>query len=152
MPRHPPNALTSRLRTHTTNDKTACNSRHLHGDIGYSLSIVINFERNRPYRSASRPTHRKTTHPASISRTHSQCQRRGQIPLTATRVAELMSSSWRCLFGFKRQRRHPSARLSSHKLGRAFALADLVRSDAELAAAIHFSLREKWWSLSGSNR
>jgi hypothetical protein len=96
MPRHPPNALTSRLRVHTTNDKA--DRRRMHPYLAVErmrrrfafvpdalwiilLSIFNQFERICPTLPRRRKAWQKQMHPASISRTHLQCQSRGQIPL-----------------------------------------------------------------------
>ena len=55
MPRHPPNALTSRLRTRTTNSNPERSPRQ----YGIFTQHFNQSERAAPYRSASRPTHRK---------------------------------------------------------------------------------------------
>jgi len=60
------------LRTRTTNSNPE-GSPSAERNIAQHPSIV---ERTIPRRSASRPTHKKQMRPASISRTHSQCQRR----------------------------------------------------------------------------
>jgi hypothetical protein len=90
MPRHPPNALTSRLRVRTTNDKAeptrpASGSAGLRTivpvrqNISASIDCVRRAARVRPGRARPSCTDAVT---ASISRTHSQCQRRGRTPLT----------------------------------------------------------------------
>src|ERR1700742_1846247 len=74
MPRHPPNALTSRLRVHTTNDSAERPGRKPEATrqnagavwCGYNLSLLI------------RPTlqSRSSTTPSRHRfKTHSQCQR-----------------------------------------------------------------------------
>ena len=76
MPRHPRIALTSRLRIHTTNDSTAL--------AGQALLMTFLFAQLdnhfvvgavRPPASRSCQSHESDTATASISRTHSQCQR-----------------------------------------------------------------------------
>ena len=120
MPRHPPNALTSRLRTRTTNSnpdqfpsKQALmgpNQTH-YRRCGNTLSINQFLKHTSPP-SSSRKL-RKKMRPASISRTHSQCQRRRVT--RAYRQAGSGSFIWSFLFGLKRRRSHPLPRLSSHK-------------------------------------
>jgi hypothetical protein len=69
MPRHPPNALTSRLRIRTTNDNTDCIIRW--SPCGGAVVIsAFNCERQQLFAKNSRAA------TASILRTHSQCQRR----------------------------------------------------------------------------
>ena len=87
MPRHPPNALTSRLRVHTTNDnaeRTAANGR------GYNLSLVTTNA------GLPEPIARTRRRRRGIDqKTHSQCQRE-TTPKGRPRYqqdAELMSSS-----------------------------------------------------------
>ncbi len=86
MPRHPPNALTSRLRTRTTNikpdtisTKTKALARELKDQKQYRQSGIFTqhnqYLKHTPPPSSSRKL-RKKMRPASISRTHSQCQRR----------------------------------------------------------------------------
>jgi hypothetical protein len=80
MPRHPPNALTSRLRIHTTNDSagTARKLTHGHRDDtdDYLSSIVVNDMRADP-----KIVHDTAT--ASILRTHSQCQNAQSLRVSA---------------------------------------------------------------------
>lgn len=108
MPRHPPNALTSRLRIHTINDRpgtkplAACIRRQpvqpmlLTCSIGAddNLSQIITSvcaawcspdpKSLRPQVGCHAPRHRL--------KTHSQCQRSGQIPQIRSKP-ELLSSS-----------------------------------------------------------
>ena len=139
MPRHPPNALTSRLRVHTTSKKAGPPVPTKRCSVGkplgrpphrsaddFMLSIDNRCDRH-GRQIASRaeaplpdPVLHATT--ASISRTHSQCQRRGQIPLPASRIR--MSSSHGNHIAIPAPPRTRCA-------GRACA---------------------RWWSLSGSNR
>jgi hypothetical protein len=87
MPRHPPNALTSRLRVRTTNDSAERRRdpkieqvQHKSGDAAeLSQHRLIDQAPSAP-RSKPCCTDAVT---ASISRTHSQCQRRGRTPLPA---------------------------------------------------------------------
>jgi hypothetical protein len=71
MPRHPRNALTSHLRVRTTNDSAVAPPMAIRMTINLSLIDCA---------IASAPESAKRDATASISRTHSQCQSRGQIP------------------------------------------------------------------------
>ena len=87
MPRHPPNALTSRLRIRTTNDSTGCIIRV--SPCGGAVVIsAFNCERQQLFAKNSRAA------TASILRTHSQCQILGANPPRITgRAGKLWSSS-----------------------------------------------------------
>ncbi len=94
MPRHPRIALTSRLRAHTTNDKAGPFSRPAQPPLGAGnlLSIAIDVtDRTSPTRTPPLgrilsvcETHAVT---ASISKTHSQCQRGAQCPAYRSRTS-----------------------------------------------------------------
>jgi len=86
MPRHSPDALTSRLRVHTTNGSTGRSgcitrtpvvalTRHIGADI--NLSLVLVTKHSQP----GKPNRRRNV-TASIKKTHSQCQR-GATPRIA---------------------------------------------------------------------
>ena len=116
MPRHPPIALTSRLRIHTTIDNPACMT-----GIEY---LVVWFERpnNEDVRDPARLGAawisqldnqfmceltidlRRLPTTASISRTHSQCQRGGKSPNTAADrgFQVFISGKWWSLSGSNR--------------------------------------------------
>ena len=78
MPRHPPNALTSRLKTRTTNDNTDVSSQHVAAIKRFLLFPSYRRYSREVLRSALPipfPRHRS-------KKTHSQCQRLtiGQMP------------------------------------------------------------------------
>jgi len=108
MPRHPPIALTSRLRIHTTIDRPVLLAGAdirwfgLFGSIAVEdtieptqldnhccLSMVERISLVLAHKAAL-PIHAVT---ASISRTHSQCQRGGKSPTSAAEAAKFWSSS-----------------------------------------------------------
>jgi hypothetical protein len=105
MPRHPRIALTSRLRIHIINDKSgtrvvetpgACIKRPSQPPRG--AATVTQLDKDCSY-APSRP-HDRNAATASISRTHSQCQRWGQIPISAAGAAKSWSSSLEIIKGW----------------------------------------------------
>ena len=96
MPRHPPNALTSRLRVHTTNDKAdhPATALALGSQVRLGLDAADkSTQHSNQFATASnlfKEEDRATT--ASISRTHLQCQRWGQIPRIRGWAAKGLSS------------------------------------------------------------
>jgi hypothetical protein len=80
MPRHPPNALTSRLKIHTTNDSTA----RLKCSLFVSRASASITRSHMAYSSGelhdTRLRHR-------FQKTHSQCQRRSTARAPATGIA-----------------------------------------------------------------
>ena len=99
MPRHPRIALTSRLRIHTINDKIGTRVAAVPGALHEApvatppkeRHYFTQLDKDCSYALPSPEGHDTAT--ASISRTHSQCQSRGQIPLSAGKPAKLWSSS-----------------------------------------------------------
>ena len=88
MPRHPPNALTSRLRIRTTNDSTGCIIRR--SPCGGTVVIsAFNCERQQLFAKNSRAA------TASILRTHSQCQRWPTLGPTARFRTDPVFFIWR---------------------------------------------------------
>ena len=86
MPRHSPDALTSRLRVHTTNDST-----------GTAPSPIGADDKSQPdnicvqHRSDTKPDRVAT---ASIKKTHSQCQREAKASYPHTRCGNPFLHSW----------------------------------------------------------
>ena len=100
MPRHPPIALTSRLRIHTTIDNPACIDRRRYiGGLVYTdpsnaredgpAQLDNQFMCELPINLRRSPT------TASISRTHSQCQRSGQSPYLRSNRRIRFLHSWK---------------------------------------------------------
>ena len=137
MPRHPPNALTSRLRVHTTNDRAAslpareipnrrAATRTVAGadnllSIEYLTRSRLRLARPQPKRSCPRRNPKPLA--ASISKTHSQCQRRNPLGFLHCEYAQ-----WH-----------------TRKLV-IFIPGDMYLPQPRITAA------GNWWSLSGSNR
>ena len=110
MPRHPPIALTSRLRIHTTIDNPACITQ-----VPISDGLVLTDPSNARDDGSAQldnqlmcelPTDlSRSPTTASISRTHSQCQRWSFMLRRRRKPADLMSSypeTWWSLSGSNR--------------------------------------------------
>ena len=136
MPRHPPNALTSRLRVHTTNDNAVPSRAAVAGTLRVSVMRSTSQRRPGDADQKSQPSFASATDPirmeptavtASISRTHSQCQRGAKPHNRGRNRGTGIPASWNDVRNQK--------------------ICPLRRSATRCANSTSI-----WWSLSGSNR
>jgi hypothetical protein len=123
MPRHPPNALTSRLKTRTTNDNTVSFNTRLPLIARHQTISSVSTALALTGRSITRATNAIST--ASFKKTHSQCQR-----LTIGQT--------------------PKARDHRRNMCDGKLVAYILEENGYSLACLR--MRKEWWSLSGSNR
>jgi hypothetical protein len=87
MPRHPRNALTSHLRVRTTNDSAGVDPQR-GSPLGTRSRVDTDISISQPLFCAIATRSLRNAHDAtaSISRTHLQCQSRGQIPFSGAKA------------------------------------------------------------------
>jgi hypothetical protein len=96
MPRHPPNALTSRLKTRTTNDSIAAPAVQLSNDILVSMVSALLPRSIREWSPIPFPRHR-SKNPFTMSKRNRTaiCRSVPKCRSARGRYGKLVASSWR---------------------------------------------------------
>jgi hypothetical protein len=98
MPRHPPNALTSRLSVHTTNGSAPLLKDRALAAWSFVSASISGPHPHQPAAGPEGPDARRSRPDHGIEKTHSQCQRRRELvppPRIGAEARPEFGSSWK---------------------------------------------------------